>query len=181
MAEEASTSQLDDWVLPDFSLDIPAGQTLAVVGHTGAGKSSLVKLIMRFYEFQGGRLLIDGRDIRALDLAAVPAPDRPGAAGAVSVLGHRGRKYSLWPARRERCRKLPTPRASLATAAGSTICRPGCRPMSASAARGFRSGQRQLVALARVLLQDPSILLLDEATASIDPFTERRFRRAWTW
>ena len=58
------------WVLPDFSLDIPAGQTLAVVDHTGAGKSSLARLITRFYEFQGGQLLIDGRDIRALDLGA---------------------------------------------------------------------------------------------------------------
>src|SRR6266542_3932093 len=58
-----------EWVLPDFSLDIPAGQTIAVVGHTGAGKSSLARLIMRFYEFQGGALLVDGRDIRTLDLA----------------------------------------------------------------------------------------------------------------
>src|SRR5215217_3413325 len=58
--------QSSEWVLPDFSLDIPAGQTLAIVGHTGAGKSSLARLITRFYEFQGGRLLIDGRDIRTL-------------------------------------------------------------------------------------------------------------------
>src|SRR5690606_11769883 len=57
------------WVLRNFNLVIPAGQKLAVVGHTGAGKSSLVKLITRFYEFQGGRLLVDGRAIRALDLA----------------------------------------------------------------------------------------------------------------
>src|SRR5262249_32678585 len=51
-------------VLKDFSLDIRSGETLAVVGHTGAGKSSLMKLILRFYEFQGGRLMVDGRDIR---------------------------------------------------------------------------------------------------------------------
>ncbi|MFQ5422245.1 MAG: ABC transporter ATP-binding protein, partial [Anaerolineae bacterium] len=55
-------------VLPDFSLDIAAGETLALVGHTGAGKSSIAKLITRFYEFQGGQILVDGRDIRTLDL-----------------------------------------------------------------------------------------------------------------
>ncbi|HMO58039.1 MAG TPA: ATP-binding cassette domain-containing protein, partial [Roseiflexaceae bacterium] len=57
------------WLLSGFSLDIPAGQTLAIVGHTGAGKSSLMRLITRFYEFQGGRILVDGRDLRMLDLA----------------------------------------------------------------------------------------------------------------
>ena len=57
-------------VLTDFSLRIPAGETVALVGHTGAGKSSLAKLIARFYEFQDGRLLIDGRDIRTFDLKA---------------------------------------------------------------------------------------------------------------
>jgi ATP-binding cassette, subfamily B, bacterial len=55
-------------VLPDFSLDIAAGETIALVGHTGAGKSSIAKLITRFYEFQGGQILLDGRDIRTLDL-----------------------------------------------------------------------------------------------------------------
>src|SRR5258708_27779444 len=55
-------------VLTDFNLTIQAGETVAIVGHTGAGKSSLAKLIARFYEYQGGELLIDGRDIRSLDL-----------------------------------------------------------------------------------------------------------------
>ena len=56
-------------MLPDFSLTIRPRETLALVGHTGAGKSSIAKLIARFYEFQGGELLIDGHDIRSLDLA----------------------------------------------------------------------------------------------------------------
>jgi ABC-type multidrug transport system fused ATPase/permease subunit len=162
-------------VLKDFSLDIPAGQTLAVVGHTGAGKSSLMKLILRFYEFQSGRLLIDGRDIRTLDLAEyrrqiglVPqAPflfagsvadniryGRPGASDAEVAAVARQLGDGSW------VDDLPN---GLATDVGE---------------RGARLslGQRQLVALARVLFQNPSIVLLDEATASIDPFTEAQIQ-----
>lgn len=164
-------------VLQDFSLTIPAGETLAIVGHTGAGKSSLVKLMMRFYEFQSGQLLIDGRDIRTLDLGQyrrqlglVPQVPflfsgnvadnirygRPGAsdedvAAAANQLGD-----GSW------LEDLPQ---GINTDVGE---------------RGARLslGQRQLVALARVLLQDPAILLLDEATASIDPFTEAQVQAA---
>jgi len=162
-------------VLSDFSLDIPAGQTLAVVGHTGAGKSSLMKLVLRFYEFQSGRLLIDGRDIRTLDLAQyrrqiglVPQSpflfsgsvadnirySRPGADAAEVAAVARRLGDGSW------VDDLPN---GLETDVGE---------------RGARLslGQRQLVALARVLFQDPSILLLDEATASIDPFTEAQIQ-----
>ncbi len=69
LATDNGQRTTDNLVLRDFSLDIPPGQTLAVVGHTGAGKSSLVRLITRFYEFQGGQIQIDERDIRTLDLA----------------------------------------------------------------------------------------------------------------
>jgi ABC-type multidrug transport system fused ATPase/permease subunit len=164
-------------VLEDFSLFIPAGQTLAIVGHTGAGKSSLVKLLMRFYEFQDGRLLIDGHDIRTLDLreyrrqlGLVPQVPflfsgnvadnirygRPGASDEEVVAAARRLGDGSW------IDDLPE---GLATDVGE---------------RGARLslGQRQLVALARVLLQDPAILLLDEATASIDPFTEAQVQAA---
>jgi len=164
-------------VLQDFSLTIPAGETLAIVGHTGAGKSSLVKLIMRFYEFQGGRLLIDGRDIRTLDLrdyrrqlGLVPqAPflfsgtvadniryGRPGASDEEVATAARQLGDGSW------LDDLPQ---GINTDVGE---------------RGARLslGQRQLVALARVLLQDPAILLLDEATASIDPITEAQVQAA---
>jgi len=164
-------------VLQDFSLTIPAGETLAIVGHTGAGKSSLVKLIMRFYEFQGGQLLIDGRDIRTLDLrdyrrqlGLVPqAPflfsgtvadniryGRPGASDEEVATAARQLGDGSW------LDDLPQ---GINTDVGE---------------RGARLslGQRQLVALARVLLQDPAILLLDEATASIDPITEAQVQAA---
>lgn len=164
-------------VLQDFSLTIPAGETLAIVGHTGAGKSSLVKLLMRFYEFQGGRLLIDGRDIRTLDLGEYRrqlglVPQAPFLfSGTVADNIRYGRRDATDEQVAAAAKQLgdgswldDLPQG-LATDVGE---------------RGARLslGQRQLVALARVLLQDPAILLLDEATASIDPFTEAQVQAA---
>lgn len=164
-------------VLHDFSLTIPAGETLAIVGHTGAGKSSLVKLIMRFYEFQGGRILIDGRDIRTLDLS------------------HYRRQLGLVPqapflfsgtvAENIRYGRPDAGDEDVATAArqlgdGSWLDDLSAGINTDVGERGARLslGQRQLVALARILLQDPAILLLDEATASIDPITEAQVQAA---
>jgi ABC-type multidrug transport system fused ATPase/permease subunit len=162
-------------VLDDFSLDIPPGQTLAVVGHTGAGKSSLMKLILRFYEFQGGRLLIDGRDIRTLDLAQYRrqiglVPQAPFLfSGSVAANIRYGRPDASDDEVAAVARRLGD---------GSWIDDLPHGLETDVGERGARLslGQRQLVALARVLFQDPSILLLDEATASIDPFTEARIQ-----
>jgi len=164
-------------VLENFDLTIPAGETLAIVGHTGAGKSSLVKLLMRFYEFQGGQLLIDGRDIRTLDLRDYRrqlglVPQAPFLfSGTVADNIRYGRPGA-------------TDEAVAAAAAqlgdGSWL---DDLPLGINTNVGERGarlslGQRQLVALARVLLQDPAILLLDEATASIDPITEGQVQAA---
>lgn len=164
-------------VLTDFSLAIEPGETVAIVGHTGAGKSSLVKLLMRFYEFQGGRLLIDGRDIRTLNLGEYRrqlglVPQSPFLfSGTVGENIRYGRPDASDVEVLAAARRLgdgswldDLPRA-LETNVGE---------------RGARLslGQRQLVALARVLLQDPAILLLDEATASIDPITEVQVQEA---
>jgi len=162
-------------VLSDFSLDIPAGQTLAVVGHTGAGKSSLMKLILRFYEFQSGRLLIDGRDIRTLDLAQYRrqiglVPQMPFLfAGTVADNIRYGRPGADATEVAAVARRLGD---------GSWVDDLPNGLETDVGERGARLslGQRQLVALARVLFQSPSILLLDEATASIDPFTEAQIQ-----
>ncbi|ABU59600.1 ABC transporter ATP-binding protein [Roseiflexus castenholzii] len=158
------------WVLPGFSLVIPAGQKLAVVGHTGAGKSSLIKLITRFYEFQAGQLLIDGRDIRALDLAQYRrqiglVPQSPFLfSGTVADNIRYGRPEATMADVETAARRLGSEWiADLPHGLETDVGERGAR---------LSLGQRQLVALARVLLQNPSIFILDEATASIDPFTE---------
>ena len=164
-------------ILTHFSLLIQPGETLALVGHTGAGKSSIAKLSARFYEYQEGQLLIDGHDIRTFDLAQyrkqlgivsqVPflfsgtlADNIRYAAPDVSD------EEILSMARKigggEWLETLPN---GIETEVGE---------------RGARlsMGQRQLVALMRVLMQKPSIFILDEATASIDPFTEWQIQQA---
>jgi ATP-binding cassette, subfamily B, bacterial len=175
-ADGSAFSVLDSsWVLPGFSLSIPAGQKLAVVGHTGAGKSSLVKLITRFYEFQGGRLLIDGRDIRTLDLGQYRrriglVPQAPFLfSGTVAENIRYGRPDAT---------DDDVAVAALKLGGGEWVEDLPDRLQTDVGERGSRLslGQRQLVALARVLLQDPSIFILDEATASIDPFTEEQIQ-----
>jgi ATP-binding cassette subfamily B protein len=146
-----------------------------VVGHTGAGKSSLMKLILRFYEFQSGRLLIDGRDIRTLDLAQYRR--RIGLVPQAPFL------FSGSVAENIRYGRPDADDAEVAAVArqlgdGSWVDDLPNGLQTDVGERGARLslGQRQLVALARVLFQKPSIVLLDEATASIDPFTEAQIQ-----
>ncbi len=158
-------------VLQDFSLTIHAGETLALVGHTGSGKSSIGKLIARFYEFQEGQLLIDGHDIRTLDLS-----DYRSRLGVVTQSPFlfdgtvmENIRYGKPAATDDEVR-----RAARTVAEGDWI---DTLPNGLDTPVGERGGnlsmgQRQLVSLARVLLQNPSIFILDEATASIDPLTE---------
>ncbi len=164
-------------VLDDFSLHIKAGENLAIVGHTGAGKSSLAKLIARFYEFQSGELRIDGRDIRSLDLTqyrrhlGIVSQTPFLFSGTVSENIRYAREETSDAEINELAKQighgewLDTLPQGLLTQVGE---RGGMLSM----------GQRQLVALMRVLVQRPAIFILDEATASIDPFTEWQIQQA---
>jgi ABC-type multidrug transport system fused ATPase/permease subunit len=162
-------------VLRGFNLTINAGETLALVGHTGAGKSSLGKLVARFYEYQGGQLSIDGYDIRSLDLHAYRrqlgfVPQTPFLfAGTVADNIRYGRPEASDP---------EVVAAAQAVGGGDWLdaLPQGLSTELGEEGRGISMGQRQLVALARVLLQDPAIVILDEATASVDPLTEAQIQ-----
>lgn len=158
-------------VLKDFSLTIQAGETLALVGHTGSGKSSIGKLIARFYEYQDGQLLIDGHNIRTLDLSSYRA--RLGVVTQSPFLFDgtilENIRYGKPDASDEDVK-----RAALMVGQGDWIqgLPNGLDTQVGERGSSLSMGQRQLVSLARVVLQNPSIFILDEATASIDPLTE---------
>ena len=170
-APSAQPTADERWVLKNFDLHIKPGELLALVGHTGSGKSSITKLIARFYEFQDGKILIDETDIRSLDLATYR-----------SQLGIVTQTPFLFDGTvRENIRygkpgasDLEVQAVAQAVGGGDWI---HSLPNGLSSEVGERGaalsmGQRQLIALARVLLQNPAIVMMDEATASIDPLTE---------
>ncbi|MFC1420215.1 ABC transporter ATP-binding protein [Streptacidiphilus cavernicola] len=164
-------------VLPPFSLDVPAGQSVAVVGATGAGKSTLAKLLARFYDPTGGRLLLDGVDLRELATAEL----RQG----VVMVTQESFLFSGTVADNIAVGRPGASRAEVEEAARAIGADPFIRELPEGydtdvRKRGGRisAGQRQLVAFARALLADPSVLILDEATSSLDVPGERAVQEA---
>ncbi|OKK19604.1 ABC transporter [Streptomyces sp. CB00455] len=163
--------------LAGISLRIPAGQTVAFVGETGAGKSTLVKMVARFYDPTSGRITADGYDLRELDLTAyrhrlgvVPQEPYlfPGTVRDAIAYGRPGAD----DAEVEAAARAVGAHDMVATLDG------GYLHTVAERGRNLSAGQRQLMALARAELVDPDVLLLDEATAALDLATEAQVNRA---
>jgi ATP-binding cassette subfamily B protein len=167
-----------DPVLCDFNLNIRPGETVALVGHTGAGKSTIAKLTARFYEFQQGRILIDGQDIRSFDLASYRAQ-----LGIVSQTPF----LFAGTVAENICYACPDEAVlaeieALAKQIGNgewlESLPDGLQTQVGERGTLLSMGQRQLVSLMRVLVHRPAIFILDEATASVDPFTEWQIQQA---
>ena len=168
-----------DWVLRDVSFKLEPGETVAVVGHTGAGKTTLISLLMRFYDVQRGAIRVDGVDIREMDLNdlrrrfGVVLQDPFLFTGTVQDNIRLGSKW-ITDSAVERAaeevnvadfiRTMPEGFKSRVRERGSTLS----------------TGQKQLISFARALAHDPKILILDEATSSVDTETEFKVREALT-
>jgi ATP-binding cassette subfamily B multidrug efflux pump len=167
----------EDWVLRDVSFRISPGQTFAIVGHTGAGKTTLISLLLRFYDIQRGQILLDGIDIRLLDLqelrrqfgivlqdpflftGTIESNVRLGTAGITRAnVEHALDEVGLG----DYVRSLPEGASTEVNERGSTLS----------------VGQRQLISFARALAHNPRFLILDEATSSVDTKTELMIREA---
>ncbi|UYQ62216.1 ABC transporter ATP-binding protein [Streptomyces peucetius] len=176
--EEVSFAYGDDEeALTGVDLRIPAGQTVAFVGETGAGKSTVVKLVARFYDPTAGRVTVDGKDLRELDLTAyrhrlgVVPQEAYLFAGTVRDAIAYGRPGAS-DAEVEAAARAVGAHDMIATLDG------GYLHEVAERGRNLSAGQRQLIALARAELVDPDVLLLDEATAALDLATEAQVNQA---
>ena len=164
-------------IFRDFNLSINPGKSIAIVGHTGAGKSSITRILMHFYEFQSGSISIDGKDIRDLSLREYR-----------QSIGLIPQTPFLWADTLENNVRYGCPTATredviwaLEQAGGVDWINDlpdGIQTNIRERGKLLSMGQRQLVVFARTILQDPAILILDEATASIDPFTETKIQEA---
>jgi ABC-type multidrug transport system fused ATPase/permease subunit len=166
-----------EWVFKGLDLKIDEGEKLAIVGHTGSGKTSLVSLLTRYYEFQGGSIKIDGKDIRSMTLDSyrknlgIVQQDVFLFSGTIEENIRYGRR----DASEEDLKK-----AIKAVHAEEIIeyLPEGLQTQVGERGKGLSAGQRQLISFARALLTNPKILILDEATSSVDAYTEAVIQEA---
>jgi len=166
-----------DWVLRDATFTIEPGETVAIVGHTGAGKTTLISLLLRFYDVQKGAVRIDGIDVKEMDLADLR--------GRIGVVLQDPFLFSGTIAGNIRLGTERIQDADISQAAEDVNLADFIRTLPNGVnqevrERGstFSTGQKQLISFARALAHDPKILILDEATSSVDTETEFRVRDA---
>jgi ATP-binding cassette subfamily B protein len=169
--------QSGEQVLENFNLEIQPGESVAFVGHTGAGKSTIAKLITRFYEFQDGQIRVDGNDIRSFNLQSYRSrlgivPQQPFLFSGTILDNIRYSKPDATDA------EITEIANSVGSGEWLETLPDGLHSDVGERGARLSMGQRQLVSLLRVLLQKPAIFILDEATASIDPFTETQIQEA---
>ena len=164
-------------VIKNLSLEIPAGKTIAIVGSTGSGKSTIVKLLLRFYEVQQGRITLDGRDIKDIFLA-----DLRQAIGLVSqdvFLFHGTVRDNIAYGNAYEPRDKVIAAAKIAEAHDFITQLPqGYDTIVGERGQKLSGGQRQRIAIARAILKNPPILILDEATSAVDNETEAAIARS---
>ena len=167
----------EDWVLKDVSFTVEPGQSVALVGHTGSGKTTITNLLMRFYDIQRGKILLDGVDIRDWDL---PALRKNFAVVLQEVFLFSGTIEGNIRLGRDDITEERVRWAAEEVRADSFIKRlkDSYQAEVRERGAGLSVGQKQLISFARALAFDPAILILDEATSSIDTETEQLIQRA---
>lgn len=162
------------WALRDVSFRVPAGRTVALVGHTGAGKSTVASLLLRFYDPTRGRVTLDGIDLRELDPAVLRAQFGFVQQDLFLFPGDLLRNLALDPDTTEAAVRAAAERVGVADFIDRLPG--GYRHVLTERGRNLSVGERQLLSLARALARDPRILLLDEATSSVDSVSEGRIQ-----
>jgi ATP-binding cassette, subfamily B, multidrug efflux pump len=167
----------DEWVLKDVSFTVEPGQSVALVGHTGSGKTTITNLLMRFYDIQRGKILLDGVDIRDWDLKSLR---QNFAVVLQEVFLFSGTVEGNIRLGREEISGERVQWAAREVHADSFInrLRDTYKAEVRERGAGLSVGQKQLVSFARALAFDPALLILDEATSSIDTETEQLIQRA---
>lgn len=167
----------EDWVLKDVSFSVDFGQSVALVGHTGSGKTTITNLLMRFYDVQRGRILLDGVDIKDWDLQSLR---QNFAVVLQDVFLFSGTVESNIRLGREDISQERVQWAAGEVHADRFIqrLREGFKSEVRERGAGLSVGQKQLISFARALAFDPALLILDEATSSIDTETEQLIQRA---